>query len=497
MPITSLSDWRQIRTRGIASTPQQSPAGFGGVVLNSGQLRFDVTAGDPGTERGVMRSEIAGNPLPRYGRHGLRVTFMVPAFWAQDSGVFCLTAVPDPDDAVIHNSPLAVCIKGDRLRIAKRSDPNPASPPSITPVTLTVTGSLVTAKVYDGTTAATMTNGTVVGTLAGDVLALTQVGNFSSANVGGTAWAVTANESVAVTSSNRSSVATDYSVTQPVGLTGNITKRTVTLSATQTYTAATALSNVTIGNLVGNQTLGYMSATANSSQVSSNGANFITAITLTNGANGGLVGNYQLPTLNLANAPVTINKAPLGISANGTYKGSATYANLSGGAGLIQYNGTMGGETITSVTVTVANASVVANNYITSMTVLGGTANMNNYVLGSSYNATLGNTLNSFVMAKVNLGITANSTSTQYGLGTTLGTTAFTSTGLVNSETIGGVTLTSTGSAATAAVGSYSITPTGLTSSNYSLNLVSGTLTVKPMPLTVATGRRRRTSPTG
>ena len=136
MPITSLSEWRQIRSRGTASTPQQTPTGYGGVLLNSGQMRFDVTAGDPGTERGVMRSEIAGNPLPRYGRHGLRVTFMVPAFWAQDSGVFCLTAVPDPDDAVIHNSPLAVCIKGDRLRIAKRSDPNPASPPSITPVTL-------------------------------------------------------------------------------------------------------------------------------------------------------------------------------------------------------------------------------------------------------------------------------------------------------------------------------------------------------------------------
>ena len=40
--------------------------------------------------------------------------------------------------------------------------------------------------------------------------------------------------------------------------------------------------------------------------------------------------------------------------------------------------------------------------------------------------------------------------------------------------------------------GSYSITPTGLTSSNYSLNLVSGTLTVKPMPLTVAINNAAR-----
>ena len=136
MAITSLAEWRQIRSRGTYSTPQQSPNGFGGVLLNAGQLRFDVAAGDPGTERGVMRSEIAGHTLPRYGRHGLRVTFMVPALWSQDSGIFCLSAVPDPGDAAIHNSPLAVSIKGDMLRIAKRFDPNPASPASITPVTL-------------------------------------------------------------------------------------------------------------------------------------------------------------------------------------------------------------------------------------------------------------------------------------------------------------------------------------------------------------------------
>lgn len=137
MPIASLSEWRQIRSRGTYSTPKQDPSGFGGVLLKDGQMQFDVSSTSEGVAaRGVMRSEIAGNPLRRYGRHGLRVTFMVPAFWSQDSGVFCLTAVPDPDDAGIHNSPLAVCIKGDRLRIAKRSDPNPASPPSIEPVTL-------------------------------------------------------------------------------------------------------------------------------------------------------------------------------------------------------------------------------------------------------------------------------------------------------------------------------------------------------------------------
>ena len=308
---------------------------------------------------------------------------------------------------------------------------------NITPVALTVTGTLVAGKTYDGTSTAALSNGTLVGVLAGDVLALTQAGNFSTANAGN-GLAVTVSDSVAVSSSNRSSVVSDYSLAQPTGLTGNITKRVVTLSATKTYSGNVSLNgNVTIGNLVGTQTLNYGAATANSSQVASNGSNYITAITLANGANGGLASNYQLPTLNVANAPVTINKAPLGFSASATYKGSTAFSGLTTG---ISVYGLVAGESFTSATLTVANASVSSNgaNYINSLFLIGGTASMNNYVLNSSYNAVMGSTsLNTFTVNKALLGISASGV---YSGSTVVAPTSFTLTGLVGGETVSNIT---------------------------------------------------------
>ena len=309
---------------------------------------------------------------------------------------------------------------------------------NITAAPLTVTGTLVASKAYDGTNTATLSNGTLVGVLAGDVLTLTQSGNFSGVNVG-TNLGVTASDSIAVSSSNRSSVASDYSLTQPTGLTGNITKRVVTLSASKTYSGSSNISlngNVTIGNLVGTQTLNYSGAVASSGQVASNGANYITGITLANGLNGGLASNYQLPTLNVANAPVTINKAPLGFAASATYQGSTAFSGLTTG---ISVYGLVAGESFTSATLTVANASVSANgaNYINSLFLIGGTANMNNYVLGSSYNAVPGTSLNTFTINKAPLGISASGV---YSGSTVVAPTSFTLTGLVGGETVGNIT---------------------------------------------------------
>ena len=68
--------------------------------------------------------------------------------------------------------------------------------------------------------------------------------------------------------------------------------------------------------------------------------------------------------------------------------------------------------------------------------------------------------------------------------------TAFSTTGLVNGDTVSSVTETSTGSGATAAVGAYTIVPGAATfssglSSNYTITYASGTLTVNPAPLTI------------
>jgi hypothetical protein len=88
------------------------------------------------------------------------------------------------------------------------------------------------------------------------------------------------------------------------------------------------------------------------------------------------------------------------------------------------------------------------------------------------------------------LTITASNQSKTYGSIATLGTTAFTTSGLANGDTVANVTLASSGSAATSTVagGPYAITAsaalgTGL--SNYIIGYAGGLLTVNPAPVTV------------
>jgi len=95
------------------------------------------------------------------------------------------------------------------------------------------------------------------------------------------------------------------------------------------------------------------------------------------------------------------------------------------------------------------------------------------------------------------LTITANSTSKVYNnalTNPTTGATAFTSSGLQNSETIGSVTLTySGGYNATDSAGTFDITPSvatagTFTASNYAITYTVGTLTVTAITPTVTTG---------
>jgi hypothetical protein len=89
----------------------------------------------------------------------------------------------------------------------------------------------------------------------------------------------------------------------------------------------------------------------------------------------------------------------------------------------------------------------------------------------------------STVRAKI-LTITATNRTKPFGSTLTLGTSAFTSSGLSSNESIGSVTLTATGgTSAYDAAGTYDITPSAATggtfvSSNYDLYYVSGTLSV-------------------
>ncbi len=87
------------------------------------------------------------------------------------------------------------------------------------------------------------------------------------------------------------------------------------------------------------------------------------------------------------------------------------------------------------------------------------------------------------------LTITAGNQAKTYGASASLGTTSFTTSGLLAGDSVSHVTLTSTGSAATAAVGSYSIVPSAAIGSglaNYhTITYVPGSLSVTAKALTV------------
>ena len=96
-----------------------------------------------------------------------------------------------------------------------------------------------------------------------------------------------------------------------------------------------------------------------------------------------------------------------------------------------------------------------------------------------------------FTVNPAPLTITANNASKAYGATATFASGAYTSSSLVNGNTLSGVTETSSGAGTTAAAGTYAITPSaatganGFLTSNYSITYANGTLTVNPAALTV------------
>ncbi|MGB7848355.1 MAG: MBG domain-containing protein [Candidatus Acidiferrum sp.] len=172
------------------------------------------------------------------------------------------------------------------------------------------------------------------------------------------------------------------------------------------------------------------------------------------------------------NGTLTVNGAPLTITANNaskTYGQAATFA-----ATAFTSSGLLNGDTITGVTLTstgaVATAAVGPYAIVPSAAV--GTG------IGSYTITYLPGTL---TVGPAPLTITANNASKIYGQTAAFLGTAFTATGLLNSDTVSGVTLASTGAAATAVVGPYPITPSaaiGIGLTNYTIAYANGTLTV-------------------
>ncbi|MGF6767873.1 filamentous hemagglutinin family protein [Paraburkholderia sp. GAS199] len=213
----------------------------------------------------------------------------------------------------------------------------------ITPATLFVTGAAVNTKVYDGTAAATLSGTTLTGVFAGDnvVLGNNTTGTFADKNVG-TGKAVT--PSTMTLSGND---AGDYVLTQPTGLTGNITPLGVTVSATaqnKTYDGTTAATAGVTGNgVLTGDTVNFSFAPGNANFATPNAGNGIQVTVSGIAASGADAGNYSFNST--ATTAANILPFVLNLTATRTYDGTAgANATLFGNNGVL--TGT-NGETLT------------------------------------------------------------------------------------------------------------------------------------------------------
>ncbi|WP_158590463.1 MBG domain-containing protein [Noviherbaspirillum cavernae] len=191
--------------------------------------------------------------------------------------------------------------------------------------------------------------------------------------------------------------------------------------------------------------------------------------------------------ISYGNGALTVNKAPLTVSANDTsmvYNGQTH----TGGSG-VAYSGFVNGETAAALGGTLnwgGSAQGAVNAGLYTLTPSGLTSN--NYAI-SHVNGSL-------TITPAPLVVTANNVSKVYDGQIYSGNAGASYTGFVNGETAAalGGTLTWGGSAQGAInAGSYAITPSGLSSNNYTIVYASGTLTINPALLTVAAANASKT----
>ena len=167
---------------------------------------------------------------------------------------------------------------------------------TITAKALTTSGATAQSKVYDGTTAATITGATLVGAVGGDIVTLSGGGTFDDKTVG-------AGKVVTADLSLSGADAGNYTLTQPTGLTADVTAKELTVTgatvSAKTYNGDTSavitgaqLSGVESGDTVTlDNAISGTFATANAGS----GISVTTSMSLS----GADAGNYTLtqPTL--------------------------------------------------------------------------------------------------------------------------------------------------------------------------------------------------------
>jgi hypothetical protein len=351
---------------------------------------------------------------------------------------------------------------------------------------LTISNPGVVTKVYDNTTSA-MVTGTLSGVVNGDSVSFTDSGStFASANAG--------TNNVTASLSLTGADAANYSLTTPTGLTGVITPKALTVSgagASNKVYDATTTAVITNATLIGVLNGDVVTVSGGGTFASANvGTDIAVSAALTLG--GAQAGNYSLTQPTGLSADITAKTVTVsGITAaDKIYDGSTTATLDTSGASLV---GNLDGGNLTlntgSASGAFSDADVGTDKTVSiSGLTLGGSAS-DNYSLTQP-------TASADITVKA-LSITANNVSKDFGQTLTggSGSTAFTSSGLVDGETIGSVTITyGNGAAADDTAGLYAdqVTPSAATggsfdAANYDITYVDGDLTVNAIAPTVTT----------
>ncbi|WP_257572040.1 YDG domain-containing protein, partial [Janthinobacterium sp. UMAB-60] len=218
---------------------------------------------------------------------------------------------------------------------------------NITPKELTIGGIAAGNKVYDGTRVASLTGGALQGLVGDETLVLSgTTGVFGDKNAGSNKTVTVSGASLA----DASGLASNYTVSNPTGLTASITAKALTvtgqLAGNKVYdgNAQASLSGGVLSGLVGSETLGIAGQTAvfSDKNAATAKAVTVTGTTLVDTASG-LASNYTVGNPTGLTASITAKALTLTgqLADNKVYDGNAQ-ASLSGGA----LSGLVGSETL-------------------------------------------------------------------------------------------------------------------------------------------------------
>ncbi len=299
---------------------------------------------------------------------------------------------------------------------------------TVTPATLTVSGASVNTKVYDATTSATLSGATLSGVLLADTVTLGNdtSGTFADKNVG-TSKTVTAS-----TMTIGGADAGNYTLVQPSGLTGTITQRPITVTATgndKVYDGSTsATAGVASTGVLAGDTVSFSYGTA-----AFNSPNAGTGIPVQVGGitgSGVDAGNYSFNTT--ATTSANILQAVLNLTGTRAYDGSTNAV-----AGLFGSNGVVtgvNGETLTlSGTGTLTSKNVGTQTPFTATGLNGFSLSGNGAALASNY--TLAGGVDWVTITPLSITVGATGQNKTYD-GTTAATVTLGSSGVIAGDTL-------------------------------------------------------------